>query len=184
MKKDNVIESDFENLYKENYIPLVQFADAILHRTEIAEDIVTDVFISIWKKKEELAHVTDIRNYLYRSVKNRALNHIDREKALQPIQENEGSQWLVLSTPETQLISAETLRQLNNIIQTMPPKCQMCFHLVKMEGFSYKEVAQILGISIRTVNAQMVIAVKIILKELKKNNFSLGIFLFLCVFNQ
>lgn len=141
---------------------LEQFAFSIVRSKESAEEIVSDVFIKIWEKRHQLDKVDNLKFYLFTAVKNRAINKIHEEKKNTAINIDNISVELrsFYHDPEQQLISAEMLKQLHEIIQLLPPRCRLIFKLVKEDELSYKEVAELLHISVKTVEAQMSLALK------------------------
>lgn len=155
--------------------PLLHFVFLILKQRDVALEIVDDVFIKIWKQREQITSIENIHVYLYRAVKNSSLNYLEK-KANQLITEpfdfmNIDMQCAV--NPEDEMISHEIMEQINNAIEDLPPRCKMVFKLVREDGLKYREVAEILNISENTVDAQMVIAVKrISLKVLPSFDFS------------
>ena len=159
----------FKELYDCYSIKLVHFAFAIVKQRDAALEIVDEVFIKIWKHKEHFTEVSNIRVYLYTSVKNTALNFLSRkakEQQTEPfdfinIQLNEDS------SPEQRMITSEIYQKIKTAINDLPARCKMIFKLVREDGLKYKEVAAILNISENTVDAQMVIAVHRISEAVK-----------------
>ncbi|MEO6636649.1 MAG: RNA polymerase sigma-70 factor [Ginsengibacter sp.] len=142
--------------------PLLHFAFVILKHRDVALEVVDDVFIKIWKQRERITEIENIRVYLYRAVKNSALNYLEK-KANQLITEPFDFMNIDLQcaiNPEDEMISDETMEQINKAVESLPPRCKMVFKLIREDGLKYREVAEILNISENTVDAQMVIAVK------------------------
>ena len=142
--------------------PLLHFVFLILKHRDVALEIVDDVFIKIWKQREQITSIENIHVYLYRAVKNSSLNYLQK-KANQLITEpfdflNIDLQCAI--NPEDEMIGHEIMEQINKAIEDLPPRCKMVFKLVREDGLKYREVAEILNISENTVDAQMVIAVK------------------------
>lgn len=142
---------------------LNQFATTIVHKPEIAEEIVSDVFIRVWNRRESLDQVDNIRMYLYVSVRNFCINHIRAQKPtvvfdLENIPEN----MVNISVPDPLQITIA--RQLNHriieAITHLPPKCRLIFKMAKEDGLKIKEIAELLQISPKTVENQLTIAVK------------------------
>jgi RNA polymerase sigma-70 factor (family 1) len=152
----------FGQLYM-SYMPnLFQFAQSIIKNRELAEEIVSDVFIKIWQNREELVRIENFRLYLYKSVKNTSFNYLSRHFRKNTVSLDEMS--LSISNlsynPEQLLITSEMVNKINNTIQLLPPRCKMIFKLVKEDGLKYNEIAQLLNISVKTIDNQMAIAVK------------------------
>ena len=141
---------------------LTEFARAMLKSKEAAIEVVDDVLVKIWMHRETLPGIENMRVYLYTATKNTALNYLS-SKARQVITEpfdHISIQLLEDRNPEQQLIAKELLRKINTAVDDLPARCKMSFKLVREDGLKYKEVAEILNISVNTVDAQMVIAVK------------------------
>jgi RNA polymerase sigma-70 factor (ECF subfamily) len=141
---------------------LKQFAFSILKSQEEAEELVSDVFIRLWEKRARLHEVESPRLYLYVMTKNMA---ISRYKSLRkPLAPTE-IEWLVQTstihiTPEQILITDEMQRQIRQAMEELPPRCRLIFKLVKEDGLRYREVAELLHLSIKTIEAQMAIALR------------------------
>ncbi|MCG2613422.1 RNA polymerase sigma-70 factor [Terrimonas sp. NA20] len=152
----------FSGLFRLLYPRLLSFALQYVHVKEIAEEITNDVFIKLWNRKEHLDEVNNISTYLFVSVKNLSLNYLKRYSHLHvAVEDNEGDASLInLDDPEQQLEWKEMSFQLTQAIDSLPDQCRTVFKLIKEDGFRYKEVAEILGISPRTVETQLFRAMK------------------------
>jgi RNA polymerase sigma-70 factor (ECF subfamily) len=157
---------DDTQAYKELFLlfqpSLLQFAISILKSKEISEEVVSDVFIRIWEKRQQLDKVENLTYYLFTAVRNRAITQLQDAKKkrslsidAQPIEFRS-----IYYDPEQTMISAETIRQIQEIIRELPPRCQLVFKLVKEDGLKYKEVADLLQLSVKTVESQMTLAFK------------------------
>lgn len=153
---------------------LLTFANSMLGSKDAATEVVDDVWVRIWKNRESLSQVDNIRIYLYTATKNSALNYLSR-KAKAMITEPFNDITIQLSdeySPEQQMITEEIFKKIHTAVQDLPPRCKMIFKLVREDGLKYREVAEILKISQNTVDAQMVIAVRKI-KDAIGNNLNL-----------
>jgi RNA polymerase sigma-70 factor (family 1) len=152
----------FSNLFRLLYPRLLSFALQYVHIKETAEEITNDVFIKLWNRKEHLGEVNNISTYLFVSVKNLSLNYLKRYSHLHVAVENneENASLVNLDNPEHQLEWKEMSFKLNQAIDSLPDQCRAVFKLIKEDGFRYKEVAEILGISPRTVETQLFRAMK------------------------
>lgn len=152
----------YRDLFLLLHKPLIRFAYGILKSNNDAEEIVSDVFITVWEKRERLASIDSPLLYLYSAVKNRSLNLIAKQKR-QDAQDI--SQWLipmnsVYFDPEQLMISQETILRIRKSINDLPARCRLIFILVKEDGLKYREVSDLLNISVKTVEAQMAIALR------------------------
>jgi RNA polymerase sigma-70 factor (ECF subfamily) len=152
----------FASLFRLLYPRLLSFALQYVHVKETAEEITNDVFIKLWNRKEYLDQVNNISTYLFVSVKNLSLNYLKQYSHVHIVLENtEGDTKLVnREDPEQQLEWKEMNFQLSQAIDNLPDQCRTVFKLIKEDGFRYKEVAEILGISPRTVETQLFRAIK------------------------
>ncbi|MBV4357717.1 RNA polymerase sigma-70 factor [Parasegetibacter sp. MAH-26] len=141
---------------------LRQFAYSVIKSHEIAEEITSDVFIKIWNKRVSLLKIDNIVLYLYVSVKNQSLNYLSQKSKENVFFSDEilVEMKSIYFDPEQLMITAEMMRRVQMAISTLPPKCRQIFKLVKEDGLRYKEVAELLGISLKTVEAQMSIALR------------------------
>jgi RNA polymerase sigma-70 factor (family 1) len=156
-------QAAFRKIYAHFYKRLCQFALAIVKTRESAEEIVEDVFVRIWQQRSDLPAVRNIRVYLYTATKNTSLNYLSK-KARESIAEPFDHIHIELGgsaiTPEQILITAEMYQKVQKAVEALPPRCKMIFKLVREDGLRYKEIAEILNISVNTIDAQMAIAVK------------------------
>lgn len=152
----------FRRLFQYYSARLNQFAYSMIKTKEAAAEIVDDVFIRFWKQREKATAISNIRVYLYVAVKNGALNYLSSKAQRQIIEpfnhfdiELAGDQ-----APDQKIISAELQARITAAVESLPPRCKMIFKLVREDGLRYKDVAEILNLTVNTVDAQMVIAVK------------------------
>jgi RNA polymerase sigma-70 factor (ECF subfamily) len=148
---------------------LMAFAAAMLKNREAATEVVDEVFVKLWRNRAQAGDIDNWKVYLYTAVKNTALNYLAKQAQRQvtasfdhldiQLQDN--------YSPEQQMITAELFSKIQSAVNELPPRCKMIFKLVREDGLKYKEVAAILNISVNTVDAQMVIAVKRISEKVK-----------------
>lgn len=150
-------------LFDQYYGFLCQVAYRMLSRPEDAEDVVQELFAEIWRKREHLNITSSLKSYLHRTTINRTLNFL-RKKQLARGDDEMMTQIPADEGQNVQVgMEAEELQQLiNDSIANLPPKCQLVFVLIRYENLSYKEVAQTLEISVKTVENQMSRALKIL----------------------
>lgn len=156
--------------YKELFLllhgRLKQFAYSILKSSEEAEELVSDVFIRIWQKKDQLTTIESPIFYFYTTAKNLALNRLKKQKREASLSAED---WLVQMNsiyfdPEQLMMTEEMVRQIKKAVNDLPPRCRLIFKLIKEDGLKYKETAELLHLSIKTVEAQMAIALRRIAK--------------------
>jgi RNA polymerase sigma-70 factor (ECF subfamily) len=152
--------------YKELFLllhnRLKQFAYSILKSNEEAEELVSDLFIRIWTKKDQLTTIESPLLYFYTSTRNLAFTRISRLKKQNTLPVEE---WLVQLNsiyfdPERLMMTEEMMRQIKQAVNDLPPRCRVIFKLVKEDGLKYREVAELLHLSVKTIEAQMAIALR------------------------
>lgn len=165
---DEIFTQSCEKSYRELFISLhpqlTNFANSILHSKEDAEEVVSDFFINLWAKKLQFPQIENPRLYIYVSIKNLSLNKL-RVRKTTGILTNAEMEWdtrmsSIFFNPEELMMSQEVVDRLMKAINELPPRCRTVFYLVKENGMRYQEVATLLEISIKTVEAQMAIALK------------------------
>lgn len=151
----------YSDLFKYFHRPLVSFAASIVKSPEGAEEIYSDVMLKIWDMGASLANVHHLKVYLYSSIKNAALNYLARYQKVEMV-DIESVQLPLQEThnPFQNLLQAEVERKIKLAIQALPPKCQLVYKLIREDGLSYREVAEILQLSIHTVEGHMTTALK------------------------
>lgn len=148
---------------------LVTFATLYVRSRELAEEAVSDVFLKLWQKRVALVEVKNINSYLYIAVKNQALNYLQKAENQPGLSLDEVPMALTveLMTPERELLNSELQAEIQRAVEKLPPQCKIIFRLIREDGLKYKEVAEIMGISIKTIEVQMGIAIKKISVELQ-----------------
>ena len=171
--------------YKELFVllhsRLKQFAYSILKSQEEAEELVSDLFIKVWQKRDQLTTIESPLLYFYTTAKNLAYNRLNKQKRQQNLHPEE---WLVhlnsiYFDPEQLMMTEEMMRQIRQAVNSLPPRCRIIFKLVKEDGLKYKEVAELLQLSVKTIEAQMAIALRRLgkcmhleINHLSANNFN------------
>jgi RNA polymerase sigma-70 factor (family 1) len=150
----------FGLLFRQMYVPLCDFCERIVLVREVAEELVSDVFYTIWKNRNRL-QVTSPKSYLYAAVRNRGFDYLrgvnrmlwcELEHAAHVPSENH--------TLHDALEQAELEMQISQGIGTLPRQCKIIFELSRDGGLKYREIAEELCISVKTVEAQMGRALK------------------------
>lgn len=147
----------FESFYYLLYDALVRFSTMYIHQREAAEEIVTDVFVKSWLNRNSLQDLERPDTYLFVAVKNQSLNYLKKYSSVHVVSlDNESGVTLIdTANPQTQLEKKELNFQLDEAINSLPQQCRIIFRLIKEDGLKYKEVAEILNISPRTVQTQL-----------------------------
>lgn len=160
----------YKKLFGLLFPPIKRFSYSLLKSPELAEEVASDVMITLWRKRDAITSVNNIKVYAFVIAKNLCLNVLKKNSGGRIISLDDISVNLRIdnTTPEWILINDELRRSLNNAIDELPTKCKIIFRLVKEDGLSYKEVSEILDISVKTVDAQLVIATRRLSVSIKK----------------
>src|SRR4051812_21706819 len=139
----------FEVLFHELNPRLIKFCTLYVHYQQVAEEIVSDVFVKCWMDRAQMREVLKPETYLFIAVKNHALNYNKRFSTMQIVNIDDhsgGSQLINSGSPEMELEKKELLFQMDQAISSLPKQCGIIFRLEKENGMKYKEVGEILGI--------------------------------------
>jgi|SRR6056297_568415 len=165
IKQGNI--QTFEAVFRSYYEDLCLFAISYVKDKDLAEEIVQDVFYTIWEKRKELKITSSLRSYLFTSVKNKSLNYIRKEDSKQKyttyIKNTKNDKVL---TPYDEINTKELSQIIDLTIQRLPERTREIFKMNRFHGLAYKEIAEKLSISIKTVEANMGKALKIFRKAL------------------
>ena len=155
-------EGAFDAIFREHYASLVRCAEAMLRRRDVAEEIVQEVLLALWQRRDSLVVEDSLRSYLFRATRNRSLNHL-RHAAIERKAEPELAAAEPPDAPApTALVDEEIEVALRSAVSTLPPRCREVFELSRVHGLRYAEIASTLGISVKTVEAQMGKALRIL----------------------
>ncbi|PSQ73528.1 MAG: RNA polymerase sigma-70 factor [Bacteroidetes bacterium QH_9_64_21] len=162
-------EEAFRKVFHAYYSELCGFAADYLDSVDRARDVVQEVFLRIWRRREKLDIRVSLKSYLYQAVRNRALNHIRRSETEDEFQDhvrhtsNESDQRTAIDTFHMKELSED----VNEAIADLPDRRRMAFLLHRRHGFTYKEIAQIMEISPKTVENQIGRALKSLRSQLE-----------------
>lgn len=164
----------YKKLFGLLFPSIKHFSYCLLKSPELAEEVASDVMITIWRKRKTITSINNIKVYAFVIAKNLCLNILKSNSRGRIVSLDDVTVNLQIdTTPEWILINDELRKSLNNAINQLPTRCKMIFRLVKEDGLSYKEVSEILDISIKTVDSQLVIASRRLSVSIKKE-FNLG----------
>jgi len=154
----------FEELFKAHYKFLCNTANKILDDRDAAEDVVQEVFLKYWNKKDELTAIQSLKSYLYRATVNTSLNKLESNKRTSRLEDTETGQSVVM---EDKIHLSQLENRISDAINSLPPKCRVIFVLSRYEGMKYQQIADHLDISVKTVENQMGKALQIMRDKLK-----------------
>jgi len=150
----------FNQVFRHYYSPMVRFCIRYVADSDIASEIVQDLFVKLWSNREKISFNTSFESYMLTSVRNSAITYINKERA-----HNE-AHLRVFSDESDNTDPSETLQSNNleesyrQILKDMPDKRREVFLASRYDGLKYSEIAEKLGISQKTVEAQMTAAIK------------------------
>ncbi len=151
-----------ERIFQKYYEYLCNIIYRYLRDSALAEDIAQDVFMELWRKQASIRIQSSLKAYLKRAAVNRTLNFIrDNKISFEGEDELPGIQGNMTSVT-AQLEAEDLQQQINQAIDDLPERCRMIFLLSRFEDMSYKEIAQKLDISVKTVENQISKALKIL----------------------
>ncbi|MEP5340875.1 MAG: RNA polymerase sigma-70 factor [Algibacter sp.] len=166
-------ESAFKYLFNLYYDRLVTYIVTYTHDKMSSEDIVQQAFIDLWNDRDKLNELRSPKNYLYAIAYNRFIDSVNKNKRqnrlLDLVYENALRNRINEDTEQLE----KRVEKMNRIIESLPPKCKEIILMNKIQGIKYKEIAGIMNISIKTVEAQMSIAFKKIRKGFEKDKLTL-----------
>jgi len=176
IKRDD--NNAYEMVFREYYRPMTAYAFRFLGNLPDSESIVQDVFLRLWQKRKDIMITSSLQNYLFRSVKNNCINYIEHEKI------KTGYQSLVIRNEADRSEYSEFFLEfgltmkIEAAIASLPEKRQEIFRLAREDGLKYREIADRLNISVKTVETQMTLALKQLRESLKEYKNLVMFFLF------
>ena len=152
----------YQKLFFHFFLPLKSFSFSILKSKETAEEIVSDIFIEIWARRKQLLEIEDLKMYLYISVRNASLRKLQQKQKTIILSLEDLEVEFASADPnaETFLINHELAQKIDHAIETLPQQCKIIFKLAKQDNLKYKEIAQLLNISVKTIDNQLSTALK------------------------
>jgi RNA polymerase sigma-70 factor, ECF subfamily len=158
----------FKSLFDTYYASLCHYASHYLNDDSLSEEVVQELFVKLWEKRKTLEVETSVKHYLFRSVRNGCLNQIQHDKVKQ-LHGNKLKAALMSEDPtEEYMISPEMILRMEEGIESLPEKRREIFRLSMEEGLKYREIAEKLEISVKTVEAQMGLALKALRSKIRK----------------
>jgi len=164
--------SAFEKVFREYYAPLTLFANSFVKDKDIAEEIVQDFFYNFWKNKEHIVIQSSLKSYLFQSIRNKALKYLRHEavknKYISDVLERSGDDNKTYQPNIYELKELE--KKINDALAKLPANCIKIFKMNRFEGLKYREIAEKLNISVKTVEANISKALSQLRDELSSYN--------------
>ncbi len=169
--QERICEDDqeaFATLYRLFFMRLFHFTKMYVHNRETAEELVNDIMVKLWNRRSEILSIQNLETYLFVAARNQSLNHLAQHSPFHISLEPESGEIEIINTddPEKLLEWREIYQLLIQAVEELPDQCRTVFKLIKEEGMSYKQVAEILSLSPRTVETQLFRAMKKLHKTL------------------
>ncbi|HEX8019557.1 RNA polymerase sigma-70 factor [Mucilaginibacter sp.] len=164
----NSSRASFKRLYLFYYGKLFNLAKSLVKQDELAEEITNDVFMNLWARRASLAEINNFTYYCYTSVKNKALTCLSKNQ-LKSVNIDDVNVDVADSsaTGEDKLVCEDLTKLINTTLSKLSDQCRLVFKLVKEDGLKYREVADLLDISIKTVEYHMGNALKTLAQGLR-----------------
>lgn len=157
----------FERLFRSFFPGLVLFALKYVPDQDTAREIVHNVFLNLWEKRKQVDASSSLKSYLFTSVHNRCLNFIRDQKKFERdeslLERMDSSDF---ADGSVRLEEEELEKKIYDALQALPAKCREVFVMNRFDGLKYAEIARTLDISVKTVEAQMSKALKILREKL------------------
>lgn len=165
--KEGDIKS-FEYVFRKYYSSLIFFSTGITGRTEAAEEIIQDLFYVLWKERENLNILRSLKGYLFGAVRNRSLQYCERRKLDEKYRGtlNPGSFEVTQENAQDEIELKELEEVVKKTMEKMPERRRRIFNMHRFENLKYKEIADILSLSVKTIEAEMGKALNTLRKEI------------------
>lgn len=159
------LSDSFEEMYKTHYKMLRNASENIIGDADAAHDVVQDVFIKLWNRKDEVGAILNKKAYLFKAVINASITFLENNKnktMMGDLKVEFGGEHT-----DASMMAKELESKIQVALNALPPKCKAIFVLSRFEGLKNKEISEYLGLSIKTVENQMGIALKRMKEDLK-----------------
>ena len=173
LDKDDLIErlrrgdeAAFDAIFRAWYPSLVRAAESLVRSRAVAEEVVQDVMLELWKRRENIATDSSPQAYLFQSTRNRSLNYLRHQRVERDAEPQLSRDEGVESTAHSLVVEEEIHVAMKRAVDRLPVRCREVFELSRTHQLKYSEIAEVLGISIKTVEAQMGKALRILREEL------------------
>lgn len=160
-RKDDV--AAFEKLFRTYYAELVNYSYGFVKDFDAAEEIVQDFFYNYWKNRKEINIRFSVKSYLFRAVRNNSLKYLDAvavrrryaDRILAGLKEETGYE-------DTELEYSELMKVIEETLSELPGRCGEVFRMSRFGGMKYEEIAEEMSVSVKTVEANMSKALKLL----------------------
>lgn len=178
MPANTELYTTFETLFREHYNSLANYAYSILKNKENAEDVVQDVFVKLWQNTPDVINTPQAKFYLITATKNNCISFLRKQssKTFVPVEETR----LAAQADEPLRLERQDIPALiNQALSHLPPQCLAIFKLSRFGKLTYQQIADELGLSVKTVENQMGKALRIMREYAKQHNISFALMMLL-----
>lgn len=161
-------EEAFERLFKAYYFDLSRFVWRYVESKAIAEELVQEVYANIWENRAQWNPTSSLKLYLYQSVKHQALDYLKHEK----VRDKYDPKWMAAKKENATLDFRDSRREqqireaIRREVEALPSRSKMTYKLHRYDGLTYKEIAEVMDVSVKTVESQMTRTLKRLRKRL------------------
>lgn len=173
MANDN--PKSFQLFFDYTYAMLYRYTSYFIEDKDLCKDVISDIYLHLWQNRKKLPEMQDYENYLFICARNQSLRYMKESGRFQKVrlEEIDMSDVSDKTNPEQKALDEELREIIELAVNTLPPRCRLVFFMVREENMKYKNVAEILSLSERTVQAQMSIAIKKIGEVIKEYRFGI-----------
>ncbi len=158
----------FESIFRRYYSPLLYFSMGITGSSAASEEVIQDLFYVLWRDKERLNITTSLKSYLYTSVKNRSIQYCEHERVVERYKNYKSTDHVQESPAADDSIEYKEVEKiLQRAISNMPDRMAKIFKMHRFDSKKYSEIAELLSVSVKTVEAEMTKAIKRLKRELE-----------------
>lgn len=157
------------SLFLHFYPKILLFISYYIKSRQEAEEIVSDIFLAVWERRAQLTSVRNFKVYLYAIARNLSVSHLRKKSDRHRNIDISEAECIIAtySNPESGLIESELMYDLDAAVESLPEKCRQAFRLVREHGLKYREAADIMEISEKTLEAHVALAIKRIREKLQ-----------------
>ena len=148
-------EEAFDIVFRAHYASLVRMAELIVRDRAVGEEIAQEVMLELWRRRESLELEQNFRAYLLRATRNRALNHVRHERIVLREQTLAASESRTAAAPDAEMLGGELEQAIAESLAALPENWREVFEMSRKQGLRYAEIADLLDISVKTVEKRM-----------------------------
>lgn len=160
-------ERVYETIFRKHYQALCNYACGILKDMDDAEEVVQSIFLKLWEQREGIEISVSLKSYLYRAVHNICLNRLKHLKIQETYRQYVGDYLEETFDSATDIMDKNELEnRISEALEKLPEQCRLIFKMSRFEELKYQEIADKLGLSIKTIENQIGKALRIMRTEL------------------